>query len=610
VSSQPLLHPALSQPSTHLQTVFHTLILFDVSIAYKSSKQRVGNMNKWIKCFGLFSTWFVLAAFLFACGASNHPNTNNTSKDGTQNTRGARSEKTSAADAGSWGPQEYFGGHDAGSWGSQEYFSGHDAGAAAHEAAPKSWGSNIGTGGAQDIGQFRKIIKDGNIPAPETLDANGFFSEHYTTLPAPTCGQTFCIHGMFARNKSFIGNETYSVLQLGMNSSKDIKSLPRLPLNLVVVIDTSGSMQRQNKLEYVKEGLKLMLDKLQPQDTLAIIRYDSSAHLVRNANPVTASNKQQIIQQIEQLRATGGTNLYEGLELGFKECLKQFSDGKQNRVIFLSDGQASAGITSNELILKMSNSYIKKGMGLTTMGVGTSFNVQLMRSLAEASSGNYYFLESKEAIREVFQDEMDYFVVPIAYDIKISVELGPQYTLAEVFGTNLWQNTSKGGEIHIPSVFLTGRTAHDDPKASSGSGRRGGGSAIMLRLNELLKRSLSPRAIASITLTFRPAGESKEVTQQIKVDFSPTSQNQLSEPYYSHKAIEKNYIMLNIYLGLRNASQLAVQQQDINAALATLNTLKKEVEAWNKLYEDEDIKADLELIDAFRQNLKTKGAKE
>ncbi|HAA56205.1 MAG TPA: hypothetical protein DCE42_15685 [Myxococcales bacterium] len=530
---------------------------------------------------GFFFLMLSACSWLVACSAPNlsnpgtgYTNNDNNSKNGGNNNNGGNvGQPTTSPDA---GPIQ----------------SGKQSG----------WGSNIGTGGAQDIGQFRKIIESGEIPHPNTLDANGFFSEHHTQLPAPTCGKTFCLHGMLARNKSFIGNETYHVLQLGMNSSTDVSKLPRLPLNLVVVIDTSGSMKSQNKLEYVKTGLKLMLDKLRPEDTLAIVHYSTKAETLRPAQAVTADNKSAVIDLIDKLRATGGTNIYDGLKLGYEECLKQSSDKKQNRVIFLSDGKATQGIIQTDKILEMSNQYVKKGLGLTTIGVGLSFNVTLMRSLAESGSGNYYFLESQEAIREVFQDEMDYFVVPIAYDIKISVALGNSYTLTEVLGTNLWQNTNEGGSIYIPSVFLTGRTAHDDPKAGQG-GRRGGGSAIMLRLSDSLSQQLQSRQVAAITLTYRPAGETKEVTQQIKVDFSPTSQDQLSEPYYSHTAIEKNYVMLNVYLGLRTACQLAVLQQDPKAALVVLQKLKTDVVEWNKTFDDEDIKADLTLIGSLIQNL-------
>ena len=474
-------------------------------------------------------------------------------------------------------------------------------------APNKSWGSNVGTGGAQDIGQFRKILKEGGIPHPNVLDANGFFSEHHTKLPAPNCGKLFCLHGMLARNRSYFDGRKFTVLQLGLNSAKDISKLPRLPLNLVVVIDVSGSMGSQNKLNYVKDGLTLLVDELKEKDLLTIITYSSRAKVLRA--PAVVKDKNAVKLLIHNLRASGGTNFYDGLEYGFKEVLKNFSGKVQNRVIMLSDGQPSAGKTGLKDIVAMSDSYVKRGVGLTTIGVGRSFNVQLMRRLAESGSGNYYFLDSREAIREVFQDEMSYFVVPIAYDLRISVKVGDKFKFAETLGTTLWQSTKEGGNLFIPSVFLTGRTSHKDPKAGSGKGRRGGGSAIMVRLDELKKLMEGQKTkVAELKIQYRPAEGEKDETQTLTVDYTMQNQHALNG-FFSHKAIEKNYTMLNLFLGFRAACQKAVLNKDMDDALKLLLQLEKEVKAWNKVYNDEDIKADLELVGLFIKNLKTKGAK-
>ena len=559
---------------------------------------------------GTFVLVLAAAGAMLACGASQDVATG-PDKSWNERTTSDGGAVADSSRSGGWGYSDAGSSYDSSNRPPQspgDFASGPRETGAAHDAgAPPAWGSNIGTGGAQDIGQFRKILESGGIPKPETLDANGFFNEHHTTLPPPKCGQLFCLHGMLARNRSYVNGKVFTVLQLGLNSAKDISKLPRLPLNLVVVIDVSGSMSG-DKIEYVKKGLKLLVDELQPNDLLGVVVYSGSASVKRS--PTVVKDKTGLKTLIDGLQASGGTNFYAGLEAGFKQVQLNASDEYQNRVILLSDGMPTAGNTSESAIIAMSNRYVKTGVGLTTIGVGLQFNVRLMRTLAEAGSGNYYFLDNNEAIREVFKEEMAYFVVPIAFDVALTVKTGPAFRVKEIFGTNLWTGTSYGGEIRIPSVFLTGRTSHKDPPASGGRGRRGGGSAIMIHLEEpatgLPLGQTHP--VSELELSFRPAGKQNRVWQKVRVTYTPESQH-LSSGFYSHREVEKNYTMLNIFIGLRDASRAAVEGRDMDLALKLLLDLDARVSALNTLIQDEDIKADLKLIRKFRDNLKAKGAK-
>src|SRR5262249_47350232 len=106
---------------------------------------------------------------------------------------------------------------------------------------------NVGVGGAQDFAAFRYALDHHNVPAPNTLDSAGFFAEHYNALPAPTCGDLFCLHGLLSVTKDLVHGGTWTLLQLGMNSPIDPSTVTRPPLDLVVVIDRSGSMSTDGK---------------------------------------------------------------------------------------------------------------------------------------------------------------------------------------------------------------------------------------------------------------------------------------------------------------------------------------------------------------------------
>lgn len=490
----------------------------------------------------------------------------------------------------------YYGGADGG------LFGGYDAGG--------SFG-NIGTGGAQDIGQFRKILDEGGIPGENTLDANGFFSEHHTELPPPECAQVLCLHGMLAVHRDWVRDGYQAALQLAMNSPLDPSTFTRRPLDLVVVVDTSGSMGSSDKIDYVKQGLHLLIDAVEPEDRLALVTYNTTVTVEYYLNqPFNAVALHAIIDSIS---ASGSTNFYDGLETGLSMAATAWDPAREPRVIILSDGLPTAGVTDQQSIINMADIYIADGIGLTTIGVGLSFNVDLMRGLAERGAGNFYFLENTAAIDEVFTEELNYFVTPIAFDLVANVTVAPAYDLGEVVGTTLWTANGNGGTINIPSVFLASRTSHDDPPAGNGEGRRGGGSAIIMAVmpDANWQGATDPYQVAYLHLTYTPADQATSLEQSVYV-LNPAlpgehpSDVEPEDAWVSHVAMQKNYAMYNVFLGLREACRCAAV--NYNHALWVLDQLKARAETWNMKFDDEDIVADIELIDRFRTNLMTLNA--
>ena len=139
-------------------------------------------------------------------------------------------------------------------------------------------GLGVGQGGSQDFGEFKQILEDGEIPGPGTLDDLGFFNEHKLVLPTPSCPNDVCLHGLFGQMGNMItGSDCITVL-VGMNTAIDITKLERPPLNLGLVIDTSGSMDGP-AIAYVREGLMRMLDGLEAKDRISLITFSGGAHV-------------------------------------------------------------------------------------------------------------------------------------------------------------------------------------------------------------------------------------------------------------------------------------------------------------------------------------------
>ncbi len=460
-------------------------------------------------------------------------------------------------------------------------------------------GGNLVTGGAQDIGYFREILDEGGIPGPNTLDANGFFNEHYTVLPEPACGEKVCVQAMLAVMRNWVDEEPERVIQIGLNSPIDPKSLVRPATDMVLVVDVSGSMGDAGKLDYVKQGLHILLDELEPGDRVGLVTYETEVHVL--ATLEGEASREELHGLVDSLLPGGTTNLYGGLETGLAMAARASDPERQSRVVLLSDGLPTAGNTDPEAIRSMAESYVLEGVGLTTIGVGQSFDVDLMRSLAERGAGNFYYVEDPQAVQEVFAEELDYFLTPIALDLTIQLRSGSAYRLKNVTGAVNWRVEDFGGSIWIPAVFLASRT--EDATDATPMGRRGGGSSFFVE-TEPASGTDSPLAeMVEVVLTYRDAETGEEHTQSILVR-APEEAEALA--YYSEDPMIKNAAVYQIYKGLHRACEVAGESYD--RARQVLEALRRHVVAYLEAHpEDEDVAADLELIERFLENLSRNG---
>lgn len=463
--------------------------------------------------------------------------------------------------------------------------------------SPDTGGGNVGFGGAQDIGQFRDILARGGIPGPSTLDAGGFYSEHYIEMPPADCGGVLCARGMLSVGSSWLDGSYQAALQLSLTTTREPDDGERPPLSLVVVIDRSGSMIEDDRLAYVIDGLHLLADELRDDDRVALVAYSDTSEVLLESTPGT--ERAAVHAAIDTLVAGGSTNLYAGLEQGFELARAGFDPARQNRVIFLSDGLATAGILADDAIVDMADDYIEEGIGLTTIGVGDEFDAPLMRGLAERCAGNFYYLEDSAAVVEVFTEEIDLALVPLALGVNLEVEMAPGYELGAVSGTRLWKTEGQRGAMHLPAVFVASRES-DQPGEY---GRRGGGGALFIEA--IPTGAAAGEVVATVRLRYRLPG-SDEILEEVALVENPAGLEAPAEPYYSHGAAAEGYAMYNLYLGLQAAA--ATAQFDYACALAALEGVAASGERWNLEHGDEDIAADLALVAAFRENLLAVGA--
>jgi Ca-activated chloride channel family protein len=192
----------------------------------------------------------------------------------------------------------------------------------------------------------------------------------------------------------------------------------RVPLNIAVVLDRSGSMSG-SKIEKARQGAMELVDHLAPGDFFSFITYSDRADVVFAAQQV--EDKEAIKRMIERVHAGGSTALYAGVKLGAEEVKKHLNSKRINRVILVSDGLANIGPSSTRDLRGLGNSLSEDGVSVTTIGVGDDYNEDLMAGLAEASDANYYYVKDTERLPQIFAKELGELTTLAARDIRIEI---------------------------------------------------------------------------------------------------------------------------------------------------------------------------------------------
>lgn len=523
-------------------------------------------------------------------------------------------EASADASVGGWGGQGGAGG-EGGAGGAGGGWGAADAGVwagAESDAAPTPGNTNVNLGGAQDIGYFRRLLADGIVPQSDDIDAAGFFAEHHTPLPAPDCGEQVCLQAMLGVMANLINGNNCTLLQLGLNSPLVADPRNRPPLSLTVVVDVSGSMSDDGKLEFVRDGLGQMVNELNDDDRIALVKYSSDATVVQPMIDIRG-NRNTLHGLVDRLVPEGATNIHGGLDLGYREAFRNYDSGRQNRLILLSDGVATAGITDDAAILDLSRRYNREGVGLTTVGLGTDFNLALMRGLAEQGDGNFYFVEHAAAVEEVFTEELSYFTVPVAFDVELRMAPGSDYRVVRAYGSRLWEETPDGGgAVVVPSVFLAHRVSHGD--VGEGGTRRGGGSALLVELmpEPSPQREPGEARVAVVDLRFREPGTDTIVDQQVRVTYPDEPDVLRLQGFFDNTIVEKSFVMLNIYVGITVALDRFHFERDREGAVGMLRALIAAVadyeDSANSGDGDVDMQLDIDLLEGLVEVMIANGA--
>ena len=275
----------------------------------------------------------------------------------------------------------------------------------------------------------------------------------------------------------------------------------RQPVNLVLVIDESGSMNERGKMSYAKQAAKDLVSKLNSYDRVGIVTYSDYSRVVMPLRRL--QNKKHVLRIINSIEPTKSTNLSAGLIEGISQIKYNDRNGYVNKVILLSDGLANRGITDIGTLSRIASRSAGDGIYITTMGLGLNYDEDLMMAIADCGAGNYYFIESPNQMAYIFDKEFNRTTSTVAKDIVIEIYLGKNVELMELYGYN-YEREGLKIRINIGNMF-------------SGQERN-----IKMRLRVPADKQ-GENALMRSAITYRDVNDNKARQVDKKVEYTVTS---------------------------------------------------------------------------------------
>ncbi|MFD3164020.1 von Willebrand factor type A domain-containing protein [Herpetosiphon sp. NSE202] len=298
---------------------------------------------------------------------------------------------------------------------------------------------------------MRSSINQNLLPPADSVRVEEYLNAFDYDYPQPEDGD-FAIYSEVA--PSPFGGPNYELVQIGIQA-REIAVADRKPAALTFVIDSSGSMAQDGRLEMVKNALIYLAGKLQPDDSLAIVAFNNDMRVV--LQPTTGENQMAIITAINSLEPSGGTNAEAGLRAGFDLAWQAFKPEGINRILMCSDGVANSGMTEPSQLLATFQEYLDAGVQLSTYGVGMgNYNDILLEQLADKGDGNYGYIDSADEAQRLFGEQLTGSLETIGREAKIQVSFDPNvvkryrligYENRDVADSDFRNDSVDGGEI-------------------------------------------------------------------------------------------------------------------------------------------------------------------
>jgi len=268
----------------------------------------------------------------------------------------------------------------------------------------------------------RRIINEESvIPPKDAVRSEEFINYFSYKYQEPVGSEPFFIN---LKVGDAVWDTTHKLIQIGIQTKKpEIEKLP--PSNFVFLLDVSGSMNDSDKLPLLKQSLKLLTNQLRDEDRVSIVVYAGSAGLVLDR--AKGTQKEKIINALDNLEAGGSTAGGEGIELAYEIAKKSFISNGNNRVILATDGDFNVGVSSESALISLIEEQRKSGVYLSVLGFGGgNYKDDTAELLADKGNGNYSYIDTLLEAKKVLVSQMSGTLYTVAKDVKIQVEFNPK----------------------------------------------------------------------------------------------------------------------------------------------------------------------------------------
>ena len=276
---------------------------------------------------------------------------------------------------------------------------------------------DVDTGSYSNV---RRFLRDGSLPPPAAVRVEEMLNYFQYDYATPKGEHPLALHSEIA---SCPWNPDHRLIQLGLQAVR-VEADERKPANLVFLIDVSGSMNNERKLPLVQAGLRLLVQQLDEDDSVAIVTYASGVVVAMPRTP--GHHTDGILAVIDGLRASGSTNGEGGIQRAYELAQEGFLADGVNRVILATDGDFNVGLSDRDELVAMIEQKASSGVLLTVLGFGYG-NVKdaTLEQLADHGDGHYAYVDSFVEARRLFVDGLTGTLETVAKDVKIQVEFNP-----------------------------------------------------------------------------------------------------------------------------------------------------------------------------------------
>lgn len=352
-------------------------------------------------------------------------------------------------------------------------------------------GGNIGlsVGGAKDANNFKENIQNGYLPKINSITYEGVFYGHYfDTALKGECKELFCpSYNSTTEINPFTKNEEI-FLSVGLNSDIKQSEFKRKKLNLVIVLDISGSMgssfdsyyydgkeknnEIKTKMQVARESIVAMLSHLKANDREGMVLFDDGAYRALKLKSVGERDQEKVKKHILDITDRGGTNWRAGYKAGLDLFDNMPKDSEyENRIIFLTDAMPNIGELDKDGLLWMTKDASERGINTTFIGIGVDFNNDLVEYVSKIKGANYHSVHSSEKFSKLLDDEFEYMVTPLVYDLSLKLDSNA-YSITGVYGSPE-ANMATGEIMKVNTLF---------PSKATDEATKGG--VILLKLHK------------------------------------------------------------------------------------------------------------------------------